>query len=260
MEVTPPVIVPAPLPEAPLPEAPPPVAVAPDDGFVGDKVPAAEPAPAAAPPEIDQAPPMTDAEFAEAHRELLADPSIQFELPMYEAPTPSPPPDWLRWLVGWFGEDHPVLRVLLWGLLAAAVLLLLWLLARWLWPALRDRGAAGSDPAQDERLVEEAEARALLSEADALAARGRFSQAAHLLLFRSLEDVEARRPGLLRPALTSRDISALPAIPERPRGAFARIAMLVEKSLFARRELDETEWRDCRAAYETFAFAEGWRG
>jgi len=81
-----------------------------------------------------------------------------------------------------------------------------------------------------------------------------------LLLFRSIEDIDSRRPDLVRPALTSRDIAALPAIPERPRGAFARIAMLVERSLFARRPLGEPDWRDCRAAYEEFAFADGWRG
>ena len=48
--------------------------------------------------------------------------------------------------------------------------------------------------------------------------------------------------------------------PERPRGAFARIAEMVERSFFARRPLVETDWRACRAAYEDFAFAEGWRG
>ena len=36
--------------------------------------------------------------------------------------------------------------------------------------------------------------------------------------------------------------------------------MLVERSLFAQRPLGESDWRDCRAAYEEFAFAEGWRG
>ena len=107
---------------------------------------------------------------------------------------------------------------------------------------------------------EEAPARQLLSEADALAARGLFSEAAHLLLFRSIEDIDQRRPELVRPALTSRDIAALPAIPDRPRGAFARIAAMVERSLFARRPLGADDWHDCRAAYEDFAFAEGWRG
>ena len=99
----------------------------------------------------------------------------------------------------------------------------------------------------------------LLGEADALAAAGRYAEAAHLLLHRSIEDVDARRPDLIRKSLTSRDIAALPAIPDRPRGAFARIAMLVERSLFARRPLAEPDWRTCRTAYEQFAFAEAWQ-
>ena len=36
--------------------------------------------------------------------------------------------------------------------------------------------------------------------------------------------------------------------------------MLVERSLFARRALAADDWRDCRAAYEEFAFAESWSG
>ena len=35
----------------------------------------------------------SDAQIAEAHRQLLADSSIQFELKMVEPP--QPPPDWL---------------------------------------------------------------------------------------------------------------------------------------------------------------------
>src|SRR6185369_17130871 len=97
------------------------------------------------------------------------------------------------------------------------------------------------------------EARELLSEADALAAQGLYSEAAHLLLFRSIEDIDDKRPDLLRPALTSRDICALEEIPGPPRSAFARIAAMVERSLFAGRPLVSSDWGDCRAAYEEFA-------
>ena len=191
--------------------------------------------------------------FEEAHRELLADQSIQFELPDYRPPTP---PAWLEWLARFLSSEHPVLSALLWLLLALAVVAILYLLLRrfagW-------RPRRGEEETADWR-PDEAPARALLAEADALAAQGRFGDAAHLLLFRSIEDIDARRPDLVRPALTSRDIASLPAIPEQPRGAFARIAMMVERSLFARRELAEGDWRDCRSAYEEFAFAEGWRG
>ena len=208
------------------------------------------------PPDGPAAPDGGGEAFAEAHRALLADRSIQFELKNYEPPRT---PDWLRWLGEFLTSEHPVLQGLLWVAGGALALLILYLVARALagrgWP-WRRRG----EEEHDDWRPETAPARALLGEADALAARGEYSEAVHLLLFRSIEDIGSRRPELVRPALTSRDIAALPAIPERPRGAFARIAMAVERSLFAGRPLAEGDWRECRAAYESFAFAESWRG
>jgi hypothetical protein len=196
------------------------------------------------------------ADFAEAHRELLADRSVQFDLPAFEPPPASGP----SWLDRFLSTDHPVLLAILWAIAGAAVLFILYLIVRRMmgldWPWQRPRPEAE----EEDWRPDSAPARALLGEADGLAADGRYSEAAHLLLWRSIEDIDSRRPDLLRPALTSRDIAGLAAIPERPRGAFARIAMLVERSLFARRPLAEGDWRDCRSAYEEFAFAEGWRG
>lgn len=208
------------------------------------------------PPDGPAAPDGGGEAFAEAHRALLADGSIQFELKNFEPPQT---PDWLRWLGEFLTSEHPVLQGLLWVLAGALVLLILYFVARWLggrgW-----RWRRGGEEDGEGWRPETEPARALLGEADALAARGEYSEAVHLLLFRSIEDLGSRRPELVRPALTSRDIAALPAIPERPRGAFARIAMAVERSLFARRPLAEGDWRECRAAYESFAFAESWRG
>jgi len=206
-------------------------------------------------PPDGSAPPGGADGFAEAHRALLADRSIQFELQQYQ---PSEPPGWLRWLLEFLATDHPAMRGSLWAIGIALALIILFLIARRLagsgWPWRR-----GESAEEESWRPAEAPARALLGEADALAADGRFAEAAHLLLFRSIEDIDSRRPEIVRPALTSRDIAALPSIPPRPRGAFARIAMAVERSLFARRALGEGDWRECRAAYEEFAFAEGWR-
>jgi hypothetical protein len=60
-------------------------------------------------------------------------------------------------------------------------------------------------------------ARVLLADADALAAKGRYAEAAHLLLRRSVQDIEGSRPRLVRPALTSRDIAAHPGLPDAAR-------------------------------------------
>jgi hypothetical protein len=200
----------------------------------------------------------SDTQIAEAHRNLLSDSSIQFELKMVEPP--QPPPDWLVELMRLLNAAWPVIKILIWAALAALVLWLLYHLVlrlrdgEWRWRR------KGKSAAQESWRPAEAPARQLLAEADALAAAGRFSEAARLLLHRSVEDIQKREPDLLRPALTSRDIAALPAIPVQPRGAFARIAALVERGLFARIDLNEGDWRDCRAAYEDFAFAGGWRG
>jgi len=191
--------------------------------------------------------------FAEAHRQLLGDATIQFDLP---APEPPPqPPEWMGGLL-------PVLQILFWVAVAALVAFLVYaIVARlagrdWSW---RRKGETAEGPDESWR-PEAAEARELLGEADALAARGLYSEAARLILHRSIEDIDDKRPDLVRPALTSRDICALEQIPGKPRSAFARIAAMVERSLFAGRPLLSGDWSECRAAYEEFAFAEGWRG
>jgi hypothetical protein len=210
------------------------------------------------PPPPTATPGVDETALAEAHRRLLTDSSIQFNLPAVEPPQT---PGWAKAIAEFIQAILPALKILFWAALALLALYILYGIAMWLmgkeWPRWR-RKAKSEAAADDDWRPEAAPARALLQEADALAAQGRYAEAAHLILFRSIEDIEGRRPSLLAPALTSRDIAALAAIPERPRGAFARIAMLVERSLFAARPLGEGDWRDCRAAYEEFAFAGAW--
>ncbi len=196
------------------------------------------------------------ARFDAAHAELLADKSIQFEMTTY---TPEPPPAWLEALLNLIGASGS--QIFFWIVLAIAIIALLAFLARraqdsdWSW--LRRRKAEGVEA--EAWRPEEAPARALLQEADALAAAGRYGEAAHLLLFRSIEDIDRRRPDLVRPALTSRDIATAPALPPGPKSAFGRIVMMVERSLFGGRTLEEHDWKACREAYQEFAFASAWK-
>jgi hypothetical protein len=197
------------------------------------------------------------ASFAEAHRRLLADGSIQFR---FSEIKPTPTPAWVKWLAEMLRS--PLVKWIFWGLVAAGVCVLLYALsrrlagARWPWPRRRrEEGAQGPEAWRPS----EGEARALLAEADALAGEGNYDEAAHLLLFRSIEEIEARRPRLVRPALTSRDIAGAQALPDKPRAAFASIVMAVERSLFAGRSLAAEDWNRCRSAYEDFAFAGAWR-
>lgn len=193
--------------------------------------------------------------FDEAHRRLLANDQIQFSLEPFQ---PEQLPAWLLSLFEFLGSISPVLRILFWAGIALLGLFLLYKLAERL-DFLSWRKKDSSEPDEPRWRPKEGVARALLAEADQLAGQAQFDAAARLLLFRSIEDIEARRPRLVRPALTSRDIAGAPDLPEGPRRAFATIVRQVELSLFGGKRLVEQDWQACRAAYEEFVFAEGWK-
>ena len=203
--------------------------------------------------------------IAAAHARLLADPSIQFA--WSAPPRPPAPPLWLQRLLEAIGRAidwaAPGLRIGLWAVLALGVLLVLAILARQLWTRPDRRKPAsplnlqglGSTTVQAAR-----RAAVRLAEADALAAQGRYAEAAHLLLLRGVADVESGRPGRIRPSLTSREIAALTDLPPEPRAAFALIAQAVERALFGGRPLDASVWRSCREAYEALVSPDAWTG
>jgi hypothetical protein len=180
---------------------------------------------------------------------IRASSDIQFApLPPMEPPQV---PDWLaalgRFLQGmfgpvgeWLGVGWPTVEK---GLIALAVLLVL-VLRR-----LRRRAAepqATWAPDRDEAL-------ALLEDADALAAAGRFDEATHLLLRRSVGQIGEARSDWVRPASTARELGSLAALPAAARAAFAVIAARVERSRFALRPLTEADWQTAREAYARFA-------
>jgi hypothetical protein len=214
---------------------------------------------------VQTAPSGNPARAAEAHRALLQDGSIQFEMDSAPAPAPAPeqsePPAWLEWLSDLLANGGPVFKFFLWTVIALIVLAIIYAVARWAsgggFDIFRRRKKIAAE-AEESWAIAEAPARALLAEADRLAAAGRFSEAAHLLLYRSIEEIDRRQPEVVRPALTSRDIARAPQLPPGPRSAFARIAMAVERSLFGGLSLIETDWQSCRTAYEEFALAREW--
>lgn len=100
------------------------------------------------------------------------------------------------------------------------------------------------------------QATALLDEADQLAAKGRFAEAVHLLLFRSIEDVRERRAGGIPESLTAREIQSLTDLSARAREALGPIIRIVENSFFGGRPVDKDGWQRARSSYEHFAFGE----
>lgn len=105
---------------------------------------------------------------------------------------------------------------------------------------------------------EQGRARALLEDADALAAEGRFAEAVHMLLFRSIDDIQEKKSGLIGRSLTAREIGALGDLPAWIRDALAPIIRVVERSFFGGQDVTESSWKDARQSYESFAFGEAW--
>lgn len=197
--------------------------------------------------------------FDRDYETVRASTKIQFApLPPFQPPRT---PDWLeslaRMLETLFG---PLARGLAsaWpaiekGMIVAGVVLALYLAWRLLGPLLGWRPRTRIEdqawaPSRDEAL-------ALLEDADRLAAQGRYGEAAHLLLQRSVGQIRAARPGTVQPASTAREIARLPQLPQAARTAFGVVADRVERSLFALRDLDAQDWTAARAAYADFALA-----
>ena len=203
--------------------------------------------------------------FARDWRALRADSEIQFA--PVEARPPAEPPGWLEALFEFLGRVFgPVAdalgaigraigmsgQALTWLLVASGVAILAYLLWRVSEPYRRRRDPAEPAP---EWAPDTGAALALLEDADRLAAEGRYDEATHLLLKRSVGQIAAARPDWLEPSSTAREIAALPALPQAARGAFAAMAERVERSLFALRSLSADDWHAARAAYAEFALA-----
>ncbi|MXO91804.1 hypothetical protein [Pontixanthobacter aquaemixtae] len=203
----------------------------------------------------------TDAGGAPANgwESVRADDSIQYapiEIPERDPPSPNWLDDVFRWLGeifepvgGMFGASWPVVK---WVLIALAVLMVLYLLWKLLAPVL-DLAAKDGSQEEDDWVPPEEEALALLEDADRLAAEGRYDEATHLLLKRSVSQISSVRPGWVEPSSTARELASLPALPAPARAAFSTIADRVERSLFALKKLGADDWKAARSAYADFA-------
>lgn len=179
--------------------------------------------------------------------------------------TPPPqPPAWLKSLVEWLdsalraifeplgkmlGLSWPVVQWVLIGLAALLVLFILWRLVE---PIIRAPRKPRAE-AEPEWVPDREEAIALLEDADRLAAAGKFGEAVHLLLKRSVRHIADARPEWLLPASTAREIALMPSLSQRAQQAFGTIATRVERSVFALRDLDSADWQAAREAYASFA-------
>ncbi|HVZ99997.1 MAG TPA: DUF4129 domain-containing protein [Caulobacterales bacterium] len=193
--------------------------------------------------------------FAEAHRAVLADHSLQFRFEDVARPDPPPPQNW-----AWLEAIAPYLQAIFWIGVAALTALGLYMIVREIIARLPARAkikaAEQAAPVVEFRPTQ-ARARALLEEADRLAREGRYAEAARVLLHRSIEDMQRNFPIRIAPSMTSREIAALDRLSATARAVFSKIALAVELSLFGGRDLDASQYQECRALYESFAFGSG---
>lgn len=200
----------------------------------------------------------------DAHEAYLRDENLQLIRPEQEDTEiePSAPPDWLEDFAAFIERLAPLFQIIFW---AAAVAVIAGLVYFLFGEAIRMRLGWTRKPKekpQDDVLTDirpdADKARSLLEEADALAREGRFAEAVHLLLFRSIEDVQERLDGGVPTSLTAREIAGLGSLPDRARRALKPIIQIVENSFFGGRVVDADGWQSARRSYEDFAFGEGW--
>lgn len=193
--------------------------------------------------------------------ELRADPAIQFEPINLPEQAPREPGmlqrffEWLGNLIGdslggALGNAWPMLR---WALLAIMIAALLFVLWRIFDPLARRKRVAALDAAESEWRPDQSAAIALLEDADQLASQGRYDEATHLLLLRSVNQIATARPDWVPPSSTARELAHLPTLPDAARHAFQTISERVERSLFALRSLEQEDWDAAREAYAQFA-------
>ena len=198
-----------------------------------------------------------------------ADDSLQRERPEWEPETPEfepvrerPGPNpFIDAIAGFLRAIGPVVGYLLLGAIALAILYALYIIfgeSIALRGRQKEKQAAPDVSIVPDLRPEHARATALLEDADALAAEGRFAEAVHLLLFRSIDEIQEKHSGVVGRSLTSREIGALSILPSPIRDALSPIIRIVERSFFGGRDVDETGWKEARSSYETFAFGGAW--
>jgi hypothetical protein len=173
----------------------------------------------------------------------------QREFPVPKTTT-KPPPERPPIDPGGLSGIGGVAQLLLWGALAAVVVLLLVHL-------MRHRGmlVGGGDPTVDDAptgttgAAQSAAMIGLLGQADELAARGDWTEAIHLLLLASVDNLKRRLGQNVPAALTSRELLAHVSLPDGGRTAFADLVNAVEFSHFGGKPAGRDLYDACRRHY-----------
>lgn len=206
------------------------------------------------------------AEVRDAARAVLSGAEYQTELPENEATleaeqdprtdSPGAPreqldDDEMRVPAG--GPLGFIASALLYVMLGVAVVLLIFWLVSELKGYEKEGGEEGGDaPAV---AVDDAVVAQPLGDADTLARQGRFSEAIHVLLLRTLEELVRRLPSPLPRSFTSREILGRVRLPSDARTALSGLVTAVELCHFGNDTPGEGDYRACVDRFRAFAAA-----
>jgi len=202
--------------------------------------------------------PETDAfqnedDIERAFRAVKRDENYQFDL---AEPIPRKPPSafskWLgRVIEAIFNVLGPILEIAFYLGIGVLILGAIYLVGRAIYETKFAKADVKKAEAPEIPLYQpaEAQARILLDEVDRLAAEGRYGEAVHTLLFRSIQDIDRNRPNVVRRSLTSREIGSLPVLTPEARNAFSTIAGVSELAHFGGVSVNKAGFETARKAY-----------
>lgn len=191
-------------------------------------------------------------------REIIADGPYQTELDLAkprETQTRNWDWSWLSDLFSFSESMAPVARAVLYILCIAGICLILFAIFRGVSGRFRHKTEAADD--SDEAGVATRPRRfdsvGTLTDADALAEAGRYSEAVRVLLFRSLEVLRSGIGDALFPYLTSREILLISGLDATERDALRRIVATEEVSHFGEAALNAEAYQNCRRDFMVFS-------
>jgi hypothetical protein len=177
-----------------------------------------------------------------AAREVIRSRSLQADMPHPQAEPPR---------ASWFNPhlSPEAAKILLWTLVIAGVLIIAWSIRDKLPMFDRSRRLAPPDDhaaaAPQALRLEKAQA-----EADVLAENGRYVEAMHVLLLRSVAEMRKRLGLSFADSLTSREILHRAPLSEHGRDALGAIIFAVEGSYFGKRGASNDDYLACRKSYD----------
>ena len=190
----------------------------------------------------------------DSFRELKRDESIQYDLA--DVIPPKPQSAFSKALsdffLGLFKILFPILVLCFWIGIGILIVSMLYLIGRTIYETRFAKHVKKEKKEEPEIPLYEparAQARILLDEVDRLAAEGKYGEAVHTLLFRSIQDIDRNRPNVIRRSLTAREIGSLSILTQNSRQAFSTIAGVSELSHFGGNPIGKSGFDIARQAY-----------